>query len=384
MTDEVLSPRALNRAMLERQGLLRRWPISAAEALEQLVGIQAQVPLAPYVGLWSRLEDFQTDELADLLSTRGAVRASLMRATLHLVTARDCLRLRPVLQQVMERGFKTGSLFGRALAGVDLDELLATARTLLEEQPLSRAELGPLLAERWPDRNPVDLAYGVSYLLPLVQVPPRGVWRQAGSARLATVESWLGRPMDANTDPNEMVMRYLAAFGPASVGDIRAWSGLTGVRAIADRLRPTLRIFRDHTGRELLDMPGAPLPDSDSPALPRFLPEFDNVLIAYADRRRIIPPQHHSQVIAKLGGPMLLVDGFVGGLWRVTREGAKATLHIELLEGQPDRQIEPIAAEGERLLAFMAPEAESRAVSFGGATQPQSDRRVALQDSAST
>jgi hypothetical protein len=384
MTDEVLSPRALNRAMLERQGLLRRWPISAAEALEQLVGIQAQVPLAPYVGLWSRLEDFQTDELADLLSTRGAVRASLMRATLHLVTARDCLRLRPVLQQVMERGFKTGSLFGRALAGVDLDELLATARTLLEEQPLSRAELGPLLAERWPDRNPVDLAYGVSYLLPLVQVPPRGVWRQAGSARLATVESWLGRPMDANTDPNEMVMRYLAAFGPASVGDIRAWSGLAGVRAIADRLRPTLRIFRDDTGRELLDMPGAPLPDSDSPALPRFLPEFDNVLIAYADRRRIIPPQHHSQVIAKLGGPMLLVDGFVGGFWRVTREDAKATLHVELREGLADWQIEPIAAEGERLLAFMAPEAKSRAVSFGGATQPQSDRRVALQDSAST
>jgi hypothetical protein len=308
--------------------------------------------------------------MADLLTTRGAVRASLMRATLHLVTARDCLWLRPVLQPVMERGFNTGSPFGRALAGVDLDELLVLARSLLEERPLSRAELGPLLAERWPDRNPVDLAYGVSYLLPLVQVPPRGVWREAGSARLATLESWLGQPMDANTDPDEMVMRYLAAFGPASVADIGAWSGLTGVRAIADRLRPRLRPFRDDSGRELLDVPDAPLPDPDFPAPPRFLPEFDNVLIAYADRRRIIPPQHHSQVIAKLGTPMLLVDGFVGGLWRVVVQDGTATLHVQLLEGLADWQAEPIAAEGERLLAFMAPEAESRAVSFGGLTQP--------------
>jgi DNA glycosylase AlkZ-like len=370
VTDEVLSQRSLNRALLERQGLLRRWPISPAEAIERLVGMQAQVPLAPYVGLWSRVEYFQTDQLADLLTTHGAVRASLMRATLHLVTARDCLRLRPVLQPVMQRGFSSGSPFGRALAGVDLDELRALARTLLDEKPRTKAQLGPLLAKRWPDRKPVDLAYGVSYLLPLVQVPPRGVWREAGSARLATVESWLGRPMDTDTDPDELVMRYLAAFGPASVADIRAWSGLAGVRAIADRLRPRLRISRDDTGRELLDMPDAPLPDPDSPAPPRFLPEFDNVLIAYADRRRIIPPQHHSQVIAKLGTPMVLVDGFVAGFWRVTREGGKATLHVGLLESQRDRQIESIAAEGERLLAFLASEAESRAVSFGGATQP--------------
>jgi hypothetical protein len=370
VTDEVLSHRALNRALLERQGLLRRWPISPGAAIERLVGMQAQVPLAPYVGLWSRVEDFQAGQLADLLTTRAAVRTSLMRATLHLVTARDCLGLRPVLQRVMERGFNSGSGFGRALAGVDLDELLAMARTLLDEKPRTRAELGPLLAERWPDRNPVDLAYGVSYLLPLVQVPPRGVWREAGSARLATVESWLGRPMDGDPSPDEMVTRYLAAFGPASVADMRAWSGLTGVRAIADRLRPRLRTFRDDTGRELLDAPDAPLPDPDSPAPPRFLPEFDNVLITYADRRRIIPPQHHSQVVAKLGTPMVLVDGFVGGFWRVTREDATAGLRVQLLEGLADWQIESIAAEGERLLSFMAPEAESRAVSFGGATQP--------------
>jgi hypothetical protein len=176
--------------------------------------------------------------------------------------------------------------------------------------------------------------------------------------------------MDANTEPDEMVMRYLAAFGPASVADIRAWSGLTGVRAIADRLRPRLRAFRDETGRELFDVPDAPLPDPDSPAPPRFLPEFDNVLIAYAERRRIIPPQHHSQVIAKLGAPMLLVDGFVGGLWRVALQDGTATLHVQLLKGMTDWQIDPIAAEGERLLAFMAPEAESCAVSFGGHTQP--------------
>jgi hypothetical protein len=197
-----------------------------------------------------------------------------------------------------------------------------------------------------------------------VQVPPRGVWGEAATARLATIESWLGRPLEADPSPDKMVMRYLAAFGPASVQDIGAWSGLTGVRAIADRLRPHLRTFRDDTGRELLDLPDAPLPEPDSTAPPRFLGEFDNLLIAYADRRRIIPPEHHRQVIANLGTPMVLIDGFVRGFWRVSREGEAASLVIQLLESLPDLILEPLAEEGARLLAFLAEKAHRGSVTF--------------------
>jgi hypothetical protein len=362
VTETTLSNRALNRALLQRQGLLQRWPISAAEAIERLVGMQAQVPLAPYVGLWSRVEGFQPDHLAELLTSREAVRGSLMRATLHLVTARDYLRWRPVLESVSERGFVHGSPFGRALAGVDLEELMAVARAHLDKKPRARAELGPLLAERWPDHSPVDLAYGASYLLPLIQVPPRGVWGSAGSARFTIIESWLGRPMETDPSPENLVLRYLAAFGPASASDFGAWSGLAGARSILESLRPQLRSFHDDHGRELFDVPDGPVPDPDTPAPPRFLPEFDNVLIAHVDRSRIIPPQYHRQAIANLGALTVLVDGFVAGFCHLTRDEGSATLEIRLLHEIPAEERDEMAMEAGRLLDFAAQGSQQRSV----------------------
>ena len=352
----VLSPRALNRALLERQMLLGRQTLSAEKAIERLVGMQAQVPNQPYIGLWTRLVGFHHSELAGLINNRRAVRMTLMRGTIHLVNARDGLALRPVLQPVMERGFRTGSPFGRRLAGMDIDAVLAAGRALLEEQPRTVDDLSKLLHARWPDRDAASLAYAVRYLLPLVQIPPRGIWGKGGLPVLATSDAWLGRPLESAPSVDKMVMRHLAAFGPAMVNDIQAWSGLTRLREVADRLGPRLRKFRDENGKELLDVRGAPLPDPETPAPPRFLPEFDNVLLGHADRTRIISEAHRKLVFLSASRMMgtVLLDGWVGGRWKITRNRGSATLVVEPFKRLAGPEKAALSAEGAELLKFVA------------------------------
>ena len=204
-SEEVLTRRALNRATLERQGLLRRWTIPVSEAIERLIGLQSQLPDPPYIGLWTRLEGFRRDTLTWELYARQVVRSTMMRYTLHLVTARDVLWLRPTLQPVLERAQR--GFFGQYTAGMDLTELVAFGRALFEERPLTPIELREWLGERWPDRDARAMAYSVRYLLPLVHIPPGGTWGQNGSFPYALPESWLGRPLESAPELPRLVLR---------------------------------------------------------------------------------------------------------------------------------------------------------------------------------
>jgi hypothetical protein len=369
MSGETLRLRALNRALLERQLLVRRSPLSTLGAVEHLVGMQAQAPDPPYVGLWTRLEGFHPDELARLIEDRRAVRIALMRNTVHLVSAHDCLRLRPLVQPVLDRGLHANRAHRAGIEGVDIEALVAAGRALLEERPRTARELGTLLQERWPERDAASLARAIRHLVPLVQVPPRGLWGRSGPAAHTTAEVWLGRPLDRAPSLDEMVERYLGAFGPATVKDVQTWSGLTRLGEVTDRLRLRLRTFRDEHGRELFDLPDAPRPDSDAPAPPRFLPEFDNLILSHADRTRIIADDHRRVIASKNGmvPATVLVDGFVRGTWKMERTRGKATLVIEPFEPLARKDRDALAEEGERLIRFTGAGAETFVIRFARA-----------------
>jgi hypothetical protein len=360
---DVLTHRELNRALLARQLLLE--PDTGRDALaavEHLVGMQAQAPFPPYYGLWSRLDGFRPDDLATLISTRSVVRIALLRGTIHLVSARDCMPLRAIVQPVLDRAFRTNQY--KRLTGVDLAELAVRGRELVDAEPMTFSELGRALAQRWPGNPPADLAQGVRALVPLVQVPPRAVWGQAGVPRHTSAEAWLGLlPVPdpavpggaAVLDHAALVRRYLAAFGPATVRDIQAWSGLTGLRAAVEELRAMLVTFRDEAGAELFDLQDAPRPPGDAPAPVRLVAEFDNLVLSHADRTRIFAGVDMARMYSINGivPGSVLVDGFVAGLWRIVTARKTATLTIELWEDVTDRRT--ITGEAERLLAFAAP-----------------------------
>ncbi len=369
MSAEVLSRRALNRALLSRQLLLERSELPpedagarqarVIQAIEHLVGLQAQAPFPPYYGLWSRLGGFRPDDLAALITDRSVVRIALMRGTIHLVSARDCLPLRRMVQPVIERGMRNA--YGRQLAGVDPAELAAAGRILVDSEPMTFSQLGHALAERWPDHPPAALAQGVRAFVPLVQVPPRAVWGRAGQSRHTSAERWLGHRVRtveaAPADLAGLVTRYLGAFGPATVGDVQAWCGLTGLKAVMEQLRPSLATFTDERGAELFDLPSAPRPGGDVPAPVRLVAEFDNLMLSHADRSRVVSAANLSRFYAANGifPGSVLIDGFVAGTWRLGRDKTAATLTIELFA--PVRDWSSLVEEAGRMLAFCAPDA---------------------------
>jgi DNA glycosylase AlkZ-like len=326
------------------------------------VGLQAQVPNTPYLGLWTRLEGFRVEELVRLVVSRRAVRATLMRGTLHLVTARDYKALRPLFQPMLLRVMRGG--YRRQLAGANLTRIAEAGRALLEGEPRTGAEVAALLQKRWPGRDARALSYVVQCGVPLVQVTPRGIWERTGPPAWLTAEAWLGRDWGTPARLERLIERYLDAFGPATLSDMRAWSGLPAIREIVERVRPRLVVFRDESGRELFDRPRAPRPHPDTSAPPRFLPFYDNALLAHADRGRIVPAgrgQWGFQNQGLLVGTVLL-DGFLNGGWRIAIERERAVLTVEPFARLATRDEDALVGEAEGLVAFAAAEATSRDV----------------------
>jgi alkylhydroperoxidase family enzyme len=360
----VLDRRTLNRTLLARQHLLRRVAMPVPEMIEHLVGMQAQVPRDPYISLWSRLLDFEPTVLEELMLERKTVRMTLMRTTLHLVTARDAGPLRAATQAVCERGFAS-SPFSKRLDGVDVEELRAVGASIVEAQPLSIAELGKRLGERWPDGDAEALAYAVRYLVPVVQVTPRGLLRRSSAPRITTLAAWLhqlGAESPVTDLPDEIVLRYLGAFGPATIADVRAWSWLTDVRGVVDRLRPRLVTYRDQAGRQLLDVEDGVIADPDEPAPPRFTGEYDNVFIAHADRSRITGDSTWGAGFIRKGA--FFVDGFLAGAWRLISKPGRTALAIEPMRPLSAAERAEVEVEAVALLGLLAPETEKRDVEW--------------------
>lgn len=308
------------------------------------------MPHDPYTALWSRLDGFRPQSLSELLEQRAVVRVGVMRGTIHLVTAEDCLLLRPLVQAVFEGQLWRHREYARHLRGLDLDPIVACGRAWLEERPRTGKELRALFAERFPSLEPAALVYACQMRLPLVQPPPRGLWRRGSQVTWTTAEWWLGQPLASAPSLDEILIRYLAAFGPAAVADVTTWSRLTGLREVVERLRPRLITFRDARGRELFDVPDAPRPDPASTAPVRFLPEYDNVLLSHDDRTRFFRKEERALLAPAwaVGWGSVLHDGLVRAMWR--RLGDELVVrHVPL----PQRALAAIGAEGRRLARFL-------------------------------
>ncbi len=359
----VLSRRALNRATLARQMLLARRKATVVQAIGKLAGLQAQAPNPPYIGLWSRLEGFRRAQLTDALKQRRIVRMSTLRATLHLMTASDAQAWRPLLEPVHQRGLS--GLHARALEGVDRAAVVTAGRALLGDGPLTGTALGQALAARWKDHAPASLAALIRNNVPLVHLPPAGSWNAHQNALLQPLGDWLGDATAgiATATQDDLLLRYLAAFGPATLADAGAWSGLTGWKAVADRLRPQLRVFTGDEGQELFDLPRAPRPDPDTPAPPRLVAEWDNLLLSHADRRRVLDEAHRARVFTINGivrGTVLL-DGFVAGTWKIERATQAATVVLEPFTRWSAADRRGVEEEALRLLAFAADAEDAQA-----------------------
>jgi Winged helix DNA-binding domain len=350
-----VTERELNRATLARQLLLARETVPVADAVDRLGGLQAQEPRPPFVALWSRLEGFEREQLHAALRKGTVVRAMLMRATLHLVSAKRYARLRPALDDVMTRAM-TGALRGRD-DGLDLEALLPAATKLLRDEPRTFNELRALLSERFPKVNERALGYAVRTQLPLVMEPSDDAWAFPRDARFALPKIRLGKP-----NLEDVVLDYLAAFGPATVADVQRWSGLQGLKPVLEALREELVTFKVGR-RELYDLPDAPRPGAEVEAPPRFLPDFDSLVLAHDDRTRVIADEHKPKIASKnLRIPaMVLWDGFVAGTWRVERKRGVATLSVTPFAKLPRGAAKALEPEALALLAFAEPDAKSHA-----------------------
>jgi hypothetical protein len=361
----VLTRLELNRATLARQMLLERADASPLKAVERLVGLQAQFAKAPFIALWSRLAGFRRADLARLFDDRKLVRATLMRATLHFMSAADYARFRMTLQPLLAAA--VAGLGDRA-KGIDADRVIEASVKLFQRGPSDFEALREALANKKEalEGDVRAMAYLVRTSVPLVQVPDGGAWSFAAGGTFALAESWLGGPVDPEARLADFALRYLKAFGPASVADAQTWSGLKSLKGTFDELRPKLTVFQDEGGRELFDIPDAPRPPADTPVPARFLPDFDGLLLGHADRTRVISEEHRKRIGTKnlLVVATFLVDGEVAGTWKAEKRRGTAQLAIEPFGKLKKAVRTELEAEGTRLLKFIEEDAKAFEVVF--------------------
>lgn len=358
MADRI-SRRELNRATLARQHLLARAPGEPLALVRHLVGLQAQEARDPYVGLWARLADFRVEQLETLLTERRVVRLVVQRGTVHVVDADDCFLLRRLAQPILTQQLFTHRDHGPPLRELDLDGFVTEAGPILASAPMNTRQLRLALTGAFPADDPAALAFACRNLLPFVQVPPRGLWSRGGEVVGTTAQAWLGREDDGQGTVDDVMLRYVAAFGPATVRDAATWSRYTALREVFDRLAPRLRTFVDDDGVEYFDLADAPRPDGDVDAPVRFLPQYDNALLAHADRRRFVTRDLSEIWMGQTGFVgSVLVDGMLRGMWRFDRPfrevvAGKPSVVTVTIADLTKRESGAIAIEAERLSAFV-------------------------------
>jgi hypothetical protein len=352
-----LTDRQLNRATLARQFLLERSDLGIVEAVDWLVGLQGQVSDGPYQGLWSRLRDFHQEDLTALIVERTLVRATSLRSTLHLHTVDDLLGLRPHIQPVLDRMWK--SAFGnRRFGGNDVKAVHRAGVKLLNKGPMTGGQLGKALSETFPDGDPLAKA-----VLLQIKIPPTRIWGSGHAPILTRVENWVPAPHSRELRLDELVIRYLRAYGPATIADMQSWSGLSKLSEAFVAVREQLVEFESEDGRTLYDLPDAPRPDADTAAPVRFLPDFDNAILGYAERSRIVSKANEARLTKHAHSFRgLLVDGFVAATWSIARRKTAATLTITPFRKLLKREMRDIETEGTAFLKFMEPDSSGRDV----------------------
>jgi len=361
MTIRTLTLREINRSTLTRQLLLDRAMLTLPEVLEHLVGMQAQSSSAPYVGLWTRVRGFKREDMSDLIRERVIVKATLMRGTLHAFTAADYLRFRHTLQSVLDNALE--SITKARDKQFDPDTVLAEGREFLSQEPRSFAEITKHFTERYPNADIGSIRYMLRTQIPLVQVPNDSIWSYPGNPKFTLAETWFGTPIPEQDALPDLIRRYLAAFGPATVKDIETWSGLRGLKETLEAMKPDLVVYKEEGGRtELLDLPNMPFPPGDMPMPPRFLPEFDNLLLSHQKRTRVLADEHRSRVY--MSGNLrvantILVDGFVAGVWKIGTVKKAAALVIEPFAPISKADRDTLTEEGEQLVRMVEEGAKS-------------------------
>ncbi|APB00854.1 winged helix DNA-binding domain-containing protein [Nocardia seriolae] len=356
-----ISLRTLNRTLLLRQKLNERVSMPAADLVRHLVAVQAQEPNWPYIGLWTRLAGFRHEELSSLLQDRTVVRATTIRRTVHLTDAADYRWLYPTVRPAVAPALRSVHLRD-AIEGLDIVELATAGTELLTGRTLPRRDLGRQLAARFPGREPRALVHALGIIHPLLHDADAGTWGawRGRSVSVSLAEEFLAAPLSETPQPETLIRRYLAAYGPATIADIQEFAGVTRLSEAMTRLGPELVVLRDDSGRELFDLPEAPLADPDLPAPIRFLPAFDNSCLGHRDRTRIIGDEDRRRIakIASGGVPFYLVDGFVHGRWDLDGSTIRVTPWHPLSKATEAA----VRAEAEHLLPMFSPDEDGKVI----------------------